>query len=358
MLKAIIFDLGGVIQGLDWSPVVNALIDLKEDLDIDIYKAAFYYDRKNYFDLYATGKMDKKEFWSMVASRLGIDPKYIYRLSQSSELLYTFINHDLISLIKKLKPNHKLFVLANVYPEIETKAVRDNVYIHLFNKIYLSHNIGKKKPGKEAYLQILEENNLRPDECLFVDNDAKNIRGAKAIGMKALLYGSVDSLKLDIFDHLTKNNQKRKKEKIGYTTGVFDLLHQGHLNLLKNAKKHCDKLVVGLTTDELSLSFKGKTPLVPLSERMAIVKAIKYVDAVVPQNEMDKFIAWEKYQFDVMFASNTPTKKWPLVQAEFLQKFKAKNLKPPEIINLPYTPGVSSTIRREILKKVIIESKN
>lgn len=78
---------------------------------------------------------------------------------------------------------------------------------------------------------------------------------------------------------------------------------------------------------------------------------MKYVDKVVPQENMDKFEAWKKYKFDVMFASDTPTDKWPKVEAEFLSKFAKEGFTPPKIIRLPYTSGVSSTIRREILKK-------
>jgi len=138
---------------------------------------------------------------------------------------------------------------------------------------------------------------------------------------------------------------------IGYTTGVFDLFHQGHLNLLRNAKEHCDKLMVGVTTDELSVEFKGKKPVIPFEERIDVLKSVKYVDEVVPQTSMDKFEAWEKYKFDVMFASESPTKQWPEVEAEFMKKFEDRKLPAPKIVYLPYTPGVSSTIRREILKK-------
>ncbi len=75
---------------------------------------------------------------------------------------------------------------------------------------------------------------------------------------------------------------------IGYTSGVYDLFHIGHLNLLRNAKGMCDKLVVGVTTDEL-VNYKNKKSVIPHNERMEIIRAIKYVDSVVPQEHMDKF---------------------------------------------------------------------
>lgn len=80
---------------------------------------------------------------------------------------------------------------------------------------------------------------------------------------------------------------------IGYTTGVYDLFHIGHLNLLKNAKGMCDKLVVGVTVDEL-VAYKGKKALIPFEDRIEIVRSIKYVDAAVPQYDMDKLTACKK----------------------------------------------------------------
>jgi HAD superfamily hydrolase (TIGR01509 family) len=349
MVKAIIFDIGGVIQGLDWSPIVNSLLDLKKDLDITKYKNALYHDREKYFDLYSTNKMGKKQFWEMVASKIEIDGKCVDRLSESFELIYSFINHDLIQIIKELKRNYKLFILSNACPEIEKKVIKDNMYVYLFDKIYFSHNINCHKPDKEAYMSVIEENELSPEECLFIDNDIVNIRGAERIGMKVVLYKGVDPLKKEMYEILyPKRGKMSGKEIIGYTTGVFDMFHIGHLNLLKSAKEKCDKLIVGVTTDELSLSFKEKEPVVSFKERLSIVDAVKYVYKAVPQASMNKYEAWQKYRFDIMFASQSPTEKWPKVEKEFLSHFKDNNA--PKIELLPRTDGVSSTIRSEILK--------
>lgn len=133
---------------------------------------------------------------------------------------------------------------------------------------------------------------------------------------------------------------------IGYTSGVYDLFHIGHLNLLRNAKGMCDKLIVGVTTDEL-VSYKNKQAVIPHNERMEIVRAIKYVDAVVPQENMDKFEMWKKLKFDVMFVGddwfNSP--KWEELEA----KFKEVGVR---IVYFPYTKGTSSTILNETLKKL------
>jgi len=133
---------------------------------------------------------------------------------------------------------------------------------------------------------------------------------------------------------------------VGYTSGVYDLFHIGHLNLLKNAKSLCDKLIVGVTSDEL-VSYKNKKSVINHHERMEIVRSIKYVDAVVPQEDMDKFKMWERLKFDIMFVGDDWFKnpKWE----EFDKVFKEVGVK---IIYFPYTKGVSSTLINETLKKL------
>jgi glycerol-3-phosphate cytidylyltransferase len=135
-----------------------------------------------------------------------------------------------------------------------------------------------------------------------------------------------------------------KKYKVGYTTGVYDMFHIGHLNILKNAKEHCDYLIVGVTTDEL-VSYKNKKAIIPHEERMAIVESIKYVDKAVLQESMDKMKAWEDYKFDVMFVGSDwkGTEKWNKLEEEF-------NAIGVDIVYFAYTVGTSSTILREKLK--------
>ena len=108
-----------------------------------------------------------------------------------------------------------------------------------------------------------------------------------------------------------------KKYNVGYTTGVFDLFHIGHLNLLKNAKGLCDKLIVGITTDEL-VSYKNKKAVIPFEERIEIVRNIRYVDAVIPQENMDKLEACKKLKCDVMFVGDDwyDTPKWKDIEKE------------------------------------------
>ncbi len=135
-----------------------------------------------------------------------------------------------------------------------------------------------------------------------------------------------------------------KKYKVGYTTGVYDMFHVGHLNLLRRAKEQCDYLIVGVTVDEL-VKYKGKTAIIPFEDRIQIVEAIKYVDRAVPQENMNKMEAWEKYRFDVMFVGDDwkGTDKWK----KFEEEFKAKGV---DIVYFPYTKKVSSTMLREKIK--------
>ena len=133
---------------------------------------------------------------------------------------------------------------------------------------------------------------------------------------------------------------------IGYTTGVFDLFHIGHLNLMKNAKGMCDKLIVGVTVDEL-VAYKGKKAMIPFEDRIEIVRSIKYVDAAVPQYDMNKLEACKKLGATYLFVGDDwyGTEKWKAYEKEF----EAEGIK---IIYFPYTKGVSSTQLTKALKAV------
>lgn len=135
-----------------------------------------------------------------------------------------------------------------------------------------------------------------------------------------------------------------KTYKVGYTTGVYDMFHIGHLRLLKQASNLVDKLIVGVTTDELCESYKGKKPVIPLNERMEIIQAIKGVYKVVPQRSYDKILAFEELKFNAMFVGSDwkGTDKWNLLEEEF----RKKNV---DIVYFEYTKDTSSTLIREKL---------
>ncbi len=131
---------------------------------------------------------------------------------------------------------------------------------------------------------------------------------------------------------------------VGYTTGVFDLFHIGHLNLLRNARSLCDKLIVGVTTDSLLPEYKAKTAVIPFLERCEILRSVRYVDAVIAQPDMDKLAAWEKLKFDVMFVGDDwhDTPKW----RRYERQLASVGVK---IVYMPYTQGTSSTLLNHIL---------
>lgn len=131
---------------------------------------------------------------------------------------------------------------------------------------------------------------------------------------------------------------------VGYTTGVFDMFHIGHLNILRRAKEQCDYLIVGVSTNELVERDKHKIPIIPFEDRCAIVEAIRYVDKVVPQLDKNKFAAWENYHFNKMFVGSDweGTPQWK----EFEKQFNPVGV---EIIYLSHTDGISSSMLREIL---------
>ena len=139
-----------------------------------------------------------------------------------------------------------------------------------------------------------------------------------------------------------------KKYKVGYTTGVFDTFHIGHLNILRRAKEQCEYLVVGVSTDELVQNYKNKKPIIPFEERKQILEAIKYVDKVIPQTNMNKFEAWEKEKFNVIFHGDD----W---KNSDLYKENERKLSTVgvEFVYFEYTKGTSSTILTQAIKEFI-----
>jgi glycerol-3-phosphate cytidylyltransferase len=133
---------------------------------------------------------------------------------------------------------------------------------------------------------------------------------------------------------------------VGYTTGVFDLFHIGHVNVLRNAKSLCDRLIVGVTTDEL-VSYKNKRAVIPFEERITIVQSCKFVDVAVPQESMDKLDAFDRYRFNIMFVGDDwyKTDKWQ----DFDRQFQERGVR---IIYFPYTKTTSSTLINQTLENL------
>lgn len=132
-----------------------------------------------------------------------------------------------------------------------------------------------------------------------------------------------------------------KKYRVGYTQGVYDMFHIGHLNLINNAKAYCDYLIVGVNSDELVWEYKNKVPVIREKERCEIVANIKAVDEAMIVRTLDKLAIWEKQHFDVIFIGDDwkGNPRWEDTRVE-LAKHNV------DLVFLPYTSGISSTILR------------
>lgn len=141
---------------------------------------------------------------------------------------------------------------------------------------------------------------------------------------------------------------EKKIYKVGYTTGVFDLFHIGHLNILQRAKEQCETLVVGVTTDALCYKRKNKYPVICQADRMAIVQAIRFVDKVVEQTDMEKIRPVKELGADAVFVGSDwkGTEAWNMYEKQFAE-FGCT------VVYLDHTEGISSTIIRSKLNDSI-----
>jgi glycerol-3-phosphate cytidylyltransferase len=132
--------------------------------------------------------------------------------------------------------------------------------------------------------------------------------------------------------------------RIGYAAGAYDLFHIGHLNILKRARSQCDYLIAGVVSNEMLELTKGKTPVIPLAERLEIVSSIRYVDRAVAEDVPDKLQMWEELRFDIFFKGDDwrGTQKGMRLEREFA----AVGV---EVVYFPYTIDTSSTILRRAL---------
>ena len=137
-----------------------------------------------------------------------------------------------------------------------------------------------------------------------------------------------------------------KKYCVGYTQGVFDLFHIGHLNLINNAKKLCDYLIVDINSDQLVEEYKNKKPIINEKERAEIVANLKEVDKVIIVDTLDKMTVYQQYHFDAVFIGSDwqGNERWKKTEHD-LSKENC------DVVYLPHTEGVSSTMIRNIIKK-------
>lgn len=137
-------------------------------------------------------------------------------------------------------------------------------------------------------------------------------------------------------------------ERIGYVPGVFDMFHIGHLNILRNSSLSCDRLVAGVVSDERCIAAKGSAPVIPLAERLEIVRSIKCVDDAVVEDVPEKLEMWERLRFNVIFKGDDwrGTPKGHKLEADFAEVGV-------DVVYLPYTIHTSSTLLRQVLTAVV-----
>lgn len=135
-----------------------------------------------------------------------------------------------------------------------------------------------------------------------------------------------------------------KEKLIGFTAGTFDMFHIGHLNLLKNARSRCDYLIVGVNSDRLVEEYKGKKAVVPLGERMEIIRELRCVDEVIRIDSLNKEISWRQKHYNLLFIGDDwkGNPRWQQTEIQ-MAKYGVK------VIYLPHTDGTTSTLLREKL---------
>ncbi|RZT95566.1 glycerol-3-phosphate cytidylyltransferase [Ancylomarina subtilis] len=175
----------------------------------------------------------------------------------------------------------------------------------------------------------------------FKSNDFVDIDWPKPVNFtqnhNTISQEQLEEIKIAIQDNLPNSNSEKKYGKM-YTSGCYDLLHFGHLNIFKQSKELCDHLIVGVSTDELILKTKGKKPVIPFEERARMVSSIKYVDEVIPQEDKDKQKVVDKYGIDAISVGDDWKGKYPPVTCE--------------MVYFSYTKSVSSTILKNTLKLI------
>jgi glycerol-3-phosphate cytidylyltransferase len=248
------------------------------------------------------------------------------------------------------KQLNKIFVVGNILGVNAEKLLPENsIYLNKKGFIFPSQDINNIQIRK-LVLKILGQGYINKYNLFDTEYILTQILN-ECIDMKYIIFNIIN---IEIFIQLIIENISLEKVKdfilnpnfiIGYTCGVYDLFHVGHVNILKMAKKQCDFLIVGVTTDE-KVKYKGKTALIKENDRKTIVSSIKYVDTTIFQENHDKFKAWEKLKFDVLIVGDD----WK-GHENWIKWEKQLNDVGARIHYESYTKGISSTQLRNKLKK-------
>jgi glycerol-3-phosphate cytidylyltransferase len=141
------------------------------------------------------------------------------------------------------------------------------------------------------------------------------------------------------------------RQRVGYAPGVYDLFHVGHLNILRHARSQCDYLIAGVVSDEMAIRAKGRAPVIPLTERLEIVRSVRFVDAAFVETVPDKLETWKQVRFDVIFKGDDwrGTEKGARLERDFATVGV-------DVVYFPYTVHTSSTLLRSVLDGMVADS--
>ena len=189
MIKNIVLDIGGVLQKETWD-IPASIISQKKIISASKLKQIVQKDREHHLNLHETGKISTGKYYAFILGNLGLEineqNKSIIRSALKN--VWGELNQELVEVIKIAKAEKKL-ILSTSFEEIEENA-KEKDYLKYFNNVYFSHRIGFRKPDKQAYMYVLNKEGIIPKETLFIDNRKENLKPARQLGIKTLLFTS------------------------------------------------------------------------------------------------------------------------------------------------------------------------
>jgi putative hydrolase of the HAD superfamily len=205
-IRHIIFDLGGVLLNLDYSATERAF----EALDIPDFKERYsQLSQNDFFDDWETGRIDRQAFVAGIQGSSATNLSENQILEAWNAMLLDFPLRRL-QLLLQLRGYYDLILLSNTnevhetaFNEILMRAHGIPSIGHFFDKVYLSHRVGMRKPGKEIFQRILDENDLTPEHTLFIDDSPQHIETAKSLGIQTIFLEPGMTIEDNIF--LPKN---------------------------------------------------------------------------------------------------------------------------------------------------------
>ncbi len=194
MIKSLIFDFGNVIYPERWDLVLE---NFREEIDRKITSEQFKSGFKKFWDEYKCGRLNTQTFWAQVLSFLNLNNSFqnVCKATLSFKQIWKSPDEKIIRILSKLNWDHQVFGLTNSCFELEEKIEQVN---KLFKKVYMSHREGIAKPKKEFYLKVIEQNQLKPEQCIFIDDKEGNIKAARNLGIIGIRYQNPEQLQTEL----------------------------------------------------------------------------------------------------------------------------------------------------------------